>query len=126
MGKAARKRQQQSVRERIAAQQAAARRAEAQRRLLITGGAVVVVVAIVLTFVLIKLNSGSSGSSGSSSSVTGTALPASVHRDVTTVPVSTLNTIGEGTVLSYNPQPVSAISGAALTSQGKPEIAETG
>jgi Domain of unknown function (DUF929) len=122
MGKAARKRQQQSVRERIAAQQAAARRAEAQRRLLITGGAVVVVVAIVLTFVLIKLNSGSSGSSGSSSSVTGTALPASVHRDVTTVPVSTLNTIGEGTVLSYNPQPVSAISGAALTSQGKPEM----
>ncbi|HEY7013074.1 MAG TPA: DUF929 family protein [Streptosporangiaceae bacterium] len=124
MGKAARKRQQQSVRERIAAQQAAARRAEAQRRLMITGGAVVVVVAIVLTFVLIKINSGSPGSSGSSGSsgVTGTALPASVHRDVTTVPVSTLNTIGEGTVLSYNPQPVSAISGAALTSQGKPEM----
>ena len=122
MGKAARRNRQQSVRERIAAQQAAARRAEAQRRLLIAGGAIVVVVAIVLTFVLIKLNSGSSGTSGASGSVTGTALPASVHRDVTSVPASTLNTIGEGTVLSYNPQPVSAISGAALTSQGKPEM----
>jgi hypothetical protein len=124
MGKAARNRQQ-SVRERIAAQQAAARRAEARRRLLITGGAIVVVLAIVLAFVLIKLNSGSSGSSGtsgSSSSVTGTALPASVNRHVTGVPVSTLNTIGEGSVLSYNPSPISAIPGAALTSNGKPEM----
>jgi thiol-disulfide isomerase/thioredoxin len=124
MGKAARNRQQ-SVRERIAAQQAAARRADARRRLLITGGAIVVVLAIVLAFVLIKLNSGSSGSSGtsgSSSSVTGTALPASVNRDVTGVPVSTLDTIGEGSVLSYNPSPISAISGAALTSNGKPEM----
>jgi thiol-disulfide isomerase/thioredoxin len=124
MGKAARNRQQ-SVRERIAAQQAAARRAEARRRLLITGGAIVVVLAIVLAFVLIKLNSGSSGSSGtsgSSSSVTGTALPASVNRHVTGVPVSTLNTIGEGSVLSYNPSPISAIAGAALTSNGKPEM----
>jgi thiol-disulfide isomerase/thioredoxin len=124
MGKAARNRQQ-SVRERIAAQQAAARRAEARRRLLITGGAIVVVLAIVLAFVLIKLNSGSSGSSGtsgSSSSVTGTALPASVNRHVTGVPVSTLNTIGEGSVLSYNPSPISPIAGAALTSNGKPEM----
>lgn len=124
MGKAARNRQQ-SVRERIAAQQAAARRAEARRRLLITGGAIVVVLAIVLAFVLIKLNSGSSGSSGtsgSSSSVTGTALPASVNRDVAGVPVSTLDTIGEGSVLSYNPSPISAIPGAALTSNGKPEM----
>lgn len=124
MGKAARKKQQ-SVRERIAAQQAAARRAEARRRLLITGGAIVVVVAIVVAFVLIKLNSGSpspSGTSGSSSSVTGTALPASVNRDVSGVPVSTLDAIGEGSVRSYNPEPISAISGAALTSQGKPEM----
>jgi hypothetical protein len=124
MGKAARNRQQ-SVRERIAAQQAAARRAEARRRLLITGGAIVVVLAIVLAFVLIKLNSGSSGSSGtsgSSSSVTRTALPASVNRDVAGVPVSTLDTIGEGSVLSYNPSPISAIPGAALTSNGKPEM----
>ncbi len=105
MGKAARNRQQ-SVRERIAAQQAAARRAEARRRLLIAGGGIVVVLAIVLVFVVIKLNSGSSdssGTSGSSSSVTGTALPASVNRDVTGVPVSTLDTIGEGSVLSCNP-----------------------
>jgi hypothetical protein len=124
MGKAARKRQQ-SVRERIAAQQAAARRAEARRRLLIAGGAIVVVVAIVVAFVLIKLNSGSpssSGTSGSSSSVTGTALPASVNRDVSGVPVSTLDAIGEGSVPSYNPEPISAISGSALTSQGKPEM----
>ncbi len=124
MGKAARNRQQ-SVRERIAAQQAAARRAEARRRLMITGGAIVVVVAIVLAFVLIKLSSGSpgsSGTSGSSSSVTGVALPASVHRDVTGVPVSTLDTIGEGSVLSYNPSPISAVPGTALTSNGKPEM----
>ena len=125
MGKAARKREQ-SVRERIAAQQAAARRAEARRRLLLAGGAIIVVVAIVVAFVIIKLNSGSSSSSGpsgsSASSVTGSALPASVTKDVTSVPASTLDAIGEGSVLTYNPSPISAISGSALTSNGKPEM----
>jgi thiol-disulfide isomerase/thioredoxin len=119
MGKADRNRQQ-SVRQRIAAQQAAARRAERRRRILLAGGAVIVVVAIVVAIVAIKLNSGQA--KAPAGSTTGTLLPASVTKDVTSVPVSTLVAVGEGSVLSYNPAPVTKISGTALTSGGKPEM----
>jgi thiol-disulfide isomerase/thioredoxin len=121
MSKAQRLRQE-SARERIAAQQAAARRAELRRRLLLAGGAVVVVIAVVVTLVVIKLGQNSSKSNAASGSTTGTALPASVYKDVTTVPVSALTTVGAGSVTSYNHTPVSAISGATLTSAGKPEM----
>jgi hypothetical protein len=117
MGKAQRNRQQ-SAREKIAAQRAAARRAERRRRLLLAGGAVVVVIAVVVTLVVLKLNQGS----GSSGSVTGTVLPAAVDANVTTVPASALDAVGTGSVLSYNPKPVTPITGATLTSGGKPEM----
>jgi Domain of unknown function (DUF929) len=120
MGKAGRNRQQ-SVRQRIAAQQAATRRAERRRRILLAGGAVVVVVAIVVAIVVIRLNSGSSAQAPSGST-TGTLLPASVMKDVTGVPVSTLDAVGEDSVFSYNPAPVTKVSGTALTSGGKPEM----
>jgi Domain of unknown function (DUF929) len=128
MGKASRIRQQ-SAREKVAAQRAAARRAEIRRRVLLAGGSVVAVLAIVLALILVKaFNKPSSGGSGSGG-VTGTALPASAARDVTTVPASALNTVGIGSVLSFmasgegGARPINPISGSPpLTSGGKPEM----
>ena len=113
MGKAERNRRQ-SARERIAAQQAAARRAERRRRLLLTGGSVLAVLAIVVTFVVIK----TLGGPAKAGSGTGTA-SASLVRQVTNVPVSTLNSVGKGTA---NPKAILPISGTALTANGKPEV----
>jgi len=122
MSKATRLRQQ-SAREKIAAQRAAARRTEIRRRALITAGSVIVVIAIVVAFVVIKLSSNTPSSKGSGSGgVTGTALPASVIKNITTVPASTLNAVGTGSVLSYNPAPISPISNTPLKSGGKPEM----
>jgi hypothetical protein len=107
-----------NAREKIAAQRAAARRAEMRKRIFLTGGSVLAVIVVVVAFIVIKAtqNSGSSGSAGPS---TGTALPASVIRDVTHVPAATLDAIGAGTAV---PKSVTNISGTALTSGGKPEM----
>ena len=120
MGKATRIKQQ-NAKEKIAAQRAAARRAEVRRRALWTGGAVVLVIVIVVAFVVIKLSSNNSPST-SSGGVTGTVLPASVQNDIKGVPASTLDTVGIGSILSYNPSPLEAVSNTALTSNGKPEM----
>ena len=119
MGKASKaKREGSSRQQRIAAQRAAARRTEIRNRILIASGSVVVVIAIVLAFVLVKVNSNGSGSStASANGPTGTAL-ATVVKDTTTVPASTLNTVGAGSVTT----PPAKISGSALTSNGKPEV----
>jgi thiol-disulfide isomerase/thioredoxin len=119
MGSAQRTRTQ-NARAKIAAQQARARRAQARRRVLIAGGSVVVVIAIVLTFVFIKLGSKPS-SSGSGNPATGTALPASVIRNVTGVPASTLDAVSAGS-LTGSQLPIRAISDTPLTSGGKPEM----
>jgi thiol-disulfide isomerase/thioredoxin len=119
MSKATRNRQQ-SARERIAAQQAAARRAEVRKRMLIAGGSIVAVLAVVVAFIVIKLSAGKP--TAPASGVTGTALPASVIRDVTTVPASTLNTVGAGSVPATFQNPVTSISGPPLTQDGKPEM----
>jgi thiol-disulfide isomerase/thioredoxin len=123
MGKGDRNRAQ-SARERIAAQQAAARRQELQRRLLLAGGAVVVVIAVVVTLIVVKVSSGGSSGGGSTASggVTGTLLPSSVYSNVTTVPQSALDSVGPGSVTSYNPKGMTTIKGAQLTSAGKPEM----
>src|SRR6266702_5666177 len=113
MGKAERNRRQ-TARERIAAQQAAARRAQRRRQLLLTGGSVLAVLAIVVTFVVIK----TLGGPAKAGSGTGTA-SASLVRQVTNVPVSTLNSVGKGTA---NPKTILPISGTALTANGKPEV----
>jgi thiol-disulfide isomerase/thioredoxin len=120
MGKGNRNRAQ-SARERIAAQQAAARRAEQRRLGLLAGGIVVVVLAIVAVFVVVKVNSGGS-SSTASGSVTGTALPASVEKNIASVPDSALSSVGTGSVLTYTSKPITKISGTSLTSAGKPEM----
>jgi Domain of unknown function (DUF929) len=121
MGKGTRNRAQ-SARQRIAEQQAAARRAERRRQVLLAVGAVVVVVAVVVVFVVIKVTSGGSSGSAASGGVSGTLLPASVQKDITTVPDSALKTVGTGSVLPYNPKPITTISGASLTAGGKPEM----
>ena len=127
MSKATRIRQQ-NARERIKAQQAAARRADTRRRWLIVTGSVVAVLAIVVAFVLIKVNNNPAGSSSGSTSTTGTVLPASVQKDITSVPASALDKVGIGSVPSFmtsgenGAAPIEAISDKPLTSNGKPEM----
>jgi Domain of unknown function (DUF929) len=122
MGKASRTKVESTRREKIAAQRAAERRAEKRRRILLASGSVVVVLAVVLVFVIVKLNSGkpsASSAQGLSNGPTGAAL-ASVVDKVTSVPASVLNEVGDGGG-SVASKP-SAGSGSALTENGKPEI----
>jgi len=128
MGKASRTKVEATRREKIAAQRAAERRAEQRRRILLAGGSVVVVLAIVLTFVLIKLNnkpsaaaspSASASPQGLSNGPTGAALAAVVDK-VTSVPASTLDAVGKGQFTGK----IQTITGnpAPLTANGKPEL----
>jgi hypothetical protein len=116
MGKASRPKQDGSRRERIAAQRAAARHAEVRNRVLLASGAVVVVIAIVVGFIVFKVNSKSPTSSSASNGPTGTAL-SQVIAETTSVPASTLQAVGAGSVTT----PPTAVSGPPLTSGGKPE-----
>ena len=120
---------QQSARERVAAQRAAQQRAERRNRVLFAGGSIVLVLAIVAVLVLVKaLHHGSpSSNTTSAGGVTGTPLPASVSQQVTGVPAAVLNTVGAGSVPDFLTQTgqqraVTTVNGAALTSNGKPEM----
>jgi hypothetical protein len=121
MGKASRTKVEYSRREKIAAQRAAERRADQRRRILIASGSIVVVLAVVLTFIVIKLNNKPSPSSaqGLSNGPTGSALTSLVNT-TTSVPASTLDSVGKGT---FNGK-IQTITGnpAPLTSNGKPEL----
>jgi hypothetical protein len=121
MGKASRtKRQGGSVRERIAAQQAAERRATMRNRVL-AWSAVGVVIVVVVVFVAINLTKKNSSPSASTLP-TGAALSKIVSQ-ATTVPPSTLDAVGAGTV----EQPLIPLSGQPpLTSGGKPQIVYIG
>jgi hypothetical protein len=120
MSKATRIRQQ-NARQKIAAQREAERRAERRRRLFITGGSVLAVIVIVVAFIVIRsLNKPSAAATANAN--TRTPLPASVSNAVSTVPASTLNTVAAGSVPQVVRQPLTAGSGAALTSNGKPEM----
>ncbi len=94
MGKATRVKRE-NARERIAAQRAAQRKREMRNRMLWTGGSILGVIVIVVAFIVIKTtqNPASTNSSGSTSAA-GTALPASVIKDVTSVPAATLAAVG--------------------------------
>jgi Domain of unknown function (DUF929) len=127
MSKATRIRQQ-NARDKIAAQRAAARRSEVRKRTLIVAGSVVAVLAIVVAFVAVGLNHNNSSGNSGSTSTTGTVLPASVQKDITTVPASALDKVGIGSVPSFmassegGAPPINAISDTPLTSNGKPEM----
>jgi hypothetical protein len=118
MGKSSAAKQDGDRRGRISAQRAAHQRAQRRNRLLLAGGAIVVVVAVVLALVLLRGgNSGSAGTAGGPSGPTGASLTA-LTGQVTSVPAATLDQVGGGTVTA----PPTTISGAALTSGGKPEM----
>ncbi len=122
MGKASRTKVEVNRREKIAAQREAARRAEQRKRILLAVGSIIVVAAVVLTFVIIKLNnkpSAGTSAQGLSNGPTGTALASVVH-DVTTVPASTLDAVGDGNG-AVTAKPTS-IKGTTLTANGKPEM----
>jgi hypothetical protein len=115
MGKASRAKRDGTRREKIAAQRARERRAEIRNRVLIASGAVVVVIAIVVSFVVVKLNAKTPA--GVSNGPVGTAL-ANVVTDTTSVPASTLDAVGAGSVTSGP----TTVSGSPLTQNGKPEM----
>jgi len=104
-------------RSRIAAQRAAARRAQTRNRLILAGGAIVAVIAVVVAIVLVQGN-GSSGSSSSGPAVPTGAELSQLTRQVTSVPAATADAVGAGQVTS----PPTSITGAPLTSGGKPEV----
>jgi hypothetical protein len=122
MGKASRTKVDSSRREKIAAQRAAERQAEQRRRILIASGSILAVILIVVVFIVVKANTGTSPSTSSSVSngPTGSSLSAVVSK-VTTVPASTLNSVGKGgSQVTAIPQPITG--GTALTANGKPEM----
>src|ERR1700733_2185575 len=104
---------------RIAAQRAAEQAQVRKRRLWLAGGSIVAVIAVIVAFVLASSNGGSSGSTSGNTAAppTGSALT-SVLGQLTSVPASTLDQVGAGTTAA-NP---TSITGAALTSGGKPEV----
>jgi Domain of unknown function (DUF929) len=118
MSKGARARQQQTARARIAEQRAAARRQQIRNRILLTGGIIVLVVVVVVVFIVLSAGR----KKPQASPAGGTVLPASVARQVTSVPASALATVGSGSVRSFTQTPLKAISGPALTGGGKPEM----
>ncbi|MGH3261665.1 MAG: DUF929 family protein [Trebonia sp.] len=116
MGKASAAKADDGRRARIAAQRAADRRTQQRNRLLLAGGAVVVVVAVALTLVLAQ--GGSTGTTAAGPpGPTGGALTALTGK-VTSVPASALDQVGGGAVTTRP----TTISGAPLTSGGKPEV----
>jgi thiol-disulfide isomerase/thioredoxin len=117
MGKATRIKRE-SAREKIAAQRAAARKAEIRNRIFITGGSILGVLVILAAFLIFKAVH-NSGGTNAPSAATGSALPASVIKDLTTVPAATLSPVGAGSTAA---KPTTAITGAPLTSAGKPEV----
>ena len=120
MGKASRTKRDGTRQQKIAAQRAAARRAEIRNRVLMVSGVTVVIIAVVLAFVVVKLNSKSgTTASGVSNGPTGAAL-SSVVTDTTGVPASTLDKVGAGSGVSA--LPVAIKGGSPLTSGGKPEV----
>jgi len=104
-------------RARIAAQRASAQRTRTRNRILIAGGAIVAVVGIVLGLVLAGGNSTTGGGSSPSAAPPSQAV-ASLVTTTTSVPAATLDKIGAGSTTS----PPKTISGAPLTSGGKPEV----
>ena len=98
-----------------------ARRDGQSWRIFVAIGIVSLVVAIVVTFVLIKLNTKTALPSASSlSNGQAGVAPAAVIGKVTSVPVSALDAVGDGGGL-VTARPIN-ISGTSLTVNGKPEM----
>lgn len=119
-------------RRQIAARRAAAERAQLRTRLLLAGGAILAVVAVVLTFVLIKAES-KPAAAPPADGPAGAAL-ATVVKDLTGVPASTLDAVGAGSLSGDGVGRAGTsgggylipVSGSPLTAGGKPEVLYVG
>ena len=121
MGKASRTKQAPDRRARVAAQREEARRAEQRKRIYLAGGSILAVIIVVVAFVIIKSNGSGSSGSGSSNGPTGTALSAVVNQ-TTSVPATTLDTVGTGSgQVTATPVKITG-NQPPLTSGGKPEM----
>lgn len=105
----------QRVRARIAAERAASKRAEARRRLLAAIGAVAAVLAVVVALIAVKLTNTPAHLAASESSA-----PASLTRQVVTVPAAVLATANPGQAAT--PLQNVKAPAAPLTIGGKPTI----
>jgi hypothetical protein len=120
-------------RQQLAARRAAARRARLRTRLLLVGGAIIAVVAVVLALVLVKAGSKSATALPPADGLTGTTL-ATVVKDLTDVPASTLDAVGAGSLSGDDigrTSPSSGgylvpVGGSPLKSAGKPELLYVG
>ena len=118
---------------RAAARRAAARRARLRNRLLLAAGAVLAVVAITVTLVLVRTGTPGGVSAPPSDGPTGPALAAVAH-DLTTVPASTLDAVGGGSLATADIGSATAVGGGylapvtgpPLTNGGKPEVLYVG
>jgi hypothetical protein len=119
MGKAERIRRM-NARESIAAQQALAQRAEARKRMFLACGSVLGVIAIVLGLIIWKSASSNTAAAGTKATASEASL---VTKQITTVPVSTLNAVGKGAnvgaLIATTGQPL-------LTSGGKTQVVYMG
>ncbi|MGH3290780.1 MAG: DUF929 family protein [Trebonia sp.] len=122
MGTASKGKRDVTRQQKIAAQRAAARSTQVRRRILLAGGSIITVVAVVVALVLVKAGSGQGTASASSEGPAGAALHGLVS-DVTSVPASVLDTVGQGSLSS---DALTRVSGPALTSGGKPELLYVG
>ena len=95
----------------------AAQQQARNRRLLLAGAAIVVVVGVVLGFVLTGGGSSAPTAGSTVAPPTGSAHNAVISQ-LTSVPAATLDQVGAGQTAAKP----TAISGAALTSGGKPEV----
>jgi thiol-disulfide isomerase/thioredoxin len=119
MGKAERNRRE-SAREKIAAQQAAARKAENRKRALLAGGTVFLVIAIVAVFLVVK-----TAGSPAKATATRATQPATVVKQVTSVPDTALGSVGIGSTYQNAVQTIKD-STAVATQNGKPLITYVG
>jgi thiol-disulfide isomerase/thioredoxin len=121
MGKASRTKQDPGRRARIAAQRAAERQRKQRNRLFMAGGAIVVVVAVVLVFVFAV--GGKKPATTAAGSLTGAQLT-SVTNEITSVPASVLNQVGNGgSAVNSGSTPIITLKGGSpLTENGKPEM----
>jgi hypothetical protein len=97
MIKASSQKRQVMHHQQTAARRAEARSAELRTRLMLAGGAIITVVAVVLALVLIKAGSTSTPAPSPADGPAGAAL-ATVVKDLTGVPASTLDAVGAGSL----------------------------
>jgi Domain of unknown function (DUF929) len=128
MGRSSRTKRDETRQQKIAAQRAAARRRQVRNRILLAVGSIVAVAAVVVAFAVVKASSGPGTAPTASNGPTGAALRALVA-EVTSVPSSTLDRVGTGSLIAgefRSDGSLSNVSGPPLTSGGKPEVLYVG